>query len=451
MDRTLFSGFVDKFFRLVIGKITEKYNDKLKETPLLHKTMLTEEYSADLTWGATELNQSIVAADVVALDSALPLKKRGSLAVATGKLPKLGIKYKKGEKAISDINVMIARGTDEATVASKIFDDASKVIKAIDVRTEVLFLQGLSTGVILTSDDSNDGTGIRVDFGFKAENTFHCLGSEWSDAANSSPQDDLQQLFDKAAEDGNSIGHAYISKRYLDLFRKSAQGKLLAANYLNQVVTDASLLPVPSRNTFLDALNDEYGATFHIVDASFKYEKADGTTASIRPWEEANIVGVPAEQVGRLVYGTLAEETNPVANVAYQKSGTHILVSKYSKNDPLEEFTAGQSICLPVIDGVGGIYILHADAEAAFEVSPESLSFAKSGGSKKFEVHFDGGIEAVTVSKGASDTWITLAQNGEEVTVTATANTGAERTATVTCTAGTLTKTVSVTQAAGTN
>lgn len=364
MESTLFGGIVDKFFRLVVGKITEKFNGKTTEQAMLHKTMLVEEYSADLTWGATELNHSIVAADVVALDSSLPLKRRGKIATATGSLPKLGIKFRKGEKTISDINVMIARGADEATVASKVFDDVSKAIKAIDVRKEIMFLQALSTGATLVSDDNNDGTGIRVEFGYKAENTFGATVAAWGETT-ATPQDDLQQLFDKAVEDGNAINHIYISKKYFNLFRKSEQGRVLAASFLNQVITTTSKIPVPSRSVFLEALADEYGATFHVVDAAYKYQKPNGETESVRPWEEANIVGVPAEQVGRLVYGTLAEETNPVAGVSYQKSGSHILVSKYSKTDPLEEFTAGQALVIPVIDGADSIYVLHANEVAS--------------------------------------------------------------------------------------
>ena len=51
MNPSLFIEYIDKYFRLVIGKITEKINGKKTEEQLLHKTMLTEEYSADLTLG----------------------------------------------------------------------------------------------------------------------------------------------------------------------------------------------------------------------------------------------------------------------------------------------------------------------------------------------------------------------------------------------------------------
>jgi hypothetical protein len=448
MNASLFLEYIDKYFRLVVGKITEKFNDKTTEQTLLHKTMLTEEYSADLNWGATELNHSIVAADVVALDSSLPLKKRGVISNASGKLPKIGVKYRKGEKLISDINIMIARGADEATIASKIFDDTTKVIRAIDVRTEIMFLQALSTGIVLATDDDNTGTGVRANFGYKDENTFHAIKAAWGKDGYT-PIDDIQQLFDKAQEDSNAITQVYLSKKYFNLCRNSEQGKLLAAAFSGQVITDKTLLPTPTRTVFLDALADEFGATFHVVDSVFKIEKADGTTEPVKPWEEANIIGTPDSVVGRLVYGTLAEETNPVNGVNYQKSGSHILVSKYSKTDPLEEFTAGQTLAIPVIDGADSIYILHADATDAKQltVDPTTLSFAAAKGSEKFDIHYDGDTDDLTVT--SNQTWATVKTVGDKVTVTVAANTSTARTATVTVSDGTNSATVTVSQEAG--
>lgn len=360
MKASLFLEYVEKYFTKVVGLITEKNNDQTKEQPFLHETMLVEEYSPDLNWGSEEINNSVVAADVVSLESSLPLKSRAAISTATGKIPKIGMKMRKGEKQISDINVMIARGAKESIIAAKIFDDVKKGEKGVKVRKEILFLQGFSTGVALAVDTDNNGTGVRATFGYKDENTFAATKAAWGEA-KATPQDDVQQLFDKANVDGNSIEHVYLSKKYFDLFRHSEQGKLLAANFRNVVVTDKALLAPASRSAFLDALEDEYGAKFHIIDSSFRVEKPDGTMEAIKPWAEANIVATPTDVVGRLVYGTLAEETNPVEGVKYEKVGTHTLISKYSKVDPLEEFTAAQALCIPVIDGADGIYLLTAD------------------------------------------------------------------------------------------
>lgn len=436
MNTSLFLEIVEKFFKAVVGKITEKFNGSKKEPTLLHKTMLTEEYSADLTWGATEIQHSVVAADVVALDSPLPLKSRGSFSNATGKLPKLGVKFRKGEKDISDINVMRARGVDEATVAAKIFDDAPKVVKSMDVRKEIMFEQGLSTGQCLVEDDENNtGTGIRVDFGYKAENIFHAIAAKWG-ATGYNPIADLEQMFDKATADSNTIGLVLISKPYFNLIRSSVQGKKLVADFKGQIYQSTDLLAQPSRQSMLDALADEFGAEFRIVDATFRIEKRDGSFVSVRPWAEGNIVGVSGEVVGRLVYGTLAEETNPVNGVVYEKSGSHVLLSKYSKTDPLEEFTAGQAICLPVIDGADSIYLLHADGTGVVSTDVTTLEFAKGANTtgKKVVVHSD---YPFTAAVPAAATWVTLSTSGNEVTVKVSANSASsapERSTTLTIT-----------------
>lgn len=243
-------------------------------------------------------------------------------------------------------------------------NDVPRVIDGTDARIEMMFEQALSSGTMLVEDSENDGTGVRVDF-YKEENQFHNIGVKWDgNATTATPQDDVQQLFDKAAEDGNSIAIVMISKKYFNLFRRSKQGKELAASYQGRVFTASTVLPVPGRQLFIDALQDEYGAEFRIVDSTFKVQKHDGTEQSVRPWVDANVVAIPAENVGRLVYGTLAEETNPVEGVNYEKSGSFLLISKYSNNDPLEEFTSGQALCIPVIDGADSIYLLDADYTA---------------------------------------------------------------------------------------
>lgn len=457
MNTSLFFELVEKYFKAVIGQITEKYNGNAAEPTMLHKTMLSEEYSADLNWGATELNHSIVAADVVSLDSSLPLKKRGTISTATGTVAKIGVKFRKSEKQILAINTMIATGTDEATVASKVFDDAVKVVRSIDVRAEIMFQQGLSTGQLLVTDFSddnsnNDGVGVRADFGYLAENTFKAIVAPWG-KKQAKPIDDIRQMFDKANADSNVISHVYLDLKYFNLLRNSVQGKLLTATFNNQVITSTSLLPVPSRRAFLDALQDEFGAEFHIVDSTFKTENADGTTTAVKPWAEAHIIGVPQSVVGRLIYSTLAEETNPVQGVNYQKSGSHILVSKYSKTDPLEEFTAGQSLCLPVIDGGSSIYMLVAneavDNVITFEgddVVDGGISAPKAASTKSFNVVYAGDIADINVSTEAS--WLTLTNVDGAVTVNIAANSGSQRTGDIIVTDGYNTATITVTQSA---
>ena len=446
MNASLFQEYIDKYFQPVIRKVTEKINGKAKEETLLHKTMLSEEYSADMSWTSAELSRSIVAADVVSMDSSLPLKRRDSFGTATDKLPKVGMKYRKGEKTISDIRVMSLRGATEAEVARKIFDDVTKVIKGIDTRIEIMFLQGLSTGQTVVDDPDNAGTGIRVSFRYKEENRFTNLGEKWESAhGGETPNDDVRQLFDKADADGNTIGLVMLSKRYFNLWRNSMQGKTLAANFNKQVYTDKALLAVPSRRNFLEALEDEYGCPFKVVDSVFQTERKNGERVSVKPWEEANIVALPGERVGRLVYGTLAEETNPVAGVSYQKSGSHILVAKYSKTDPLEEYTTGQAICMPVIDGADGIYVLDANAAGTFTIEPKKVSFPADGGQQMVKLtNYEGDVKVNGAPEG-----ITATFKDGFVTVKAKKNTGEKITGNVNISFGNKTAVIEVEQEAG--
>ena len=191
------------------------------------------------------------------------------------------------------------------------------------------------------------------------------------------------------------------------------------------------------------ALESEFQATFHVVNSSFRLEHLDGSHTNIKPWVQQNVVGVTGDTVGRLVHGTLAEDMHRVNGVDYQKSD-FILVSQYSHNEPsLEEFTAGAALAMTVIDDGDHVYLLDASAES-IDIDNTELNFPKSASNRTFHVT---GVASYDVESDAA--WLTVSKNGETVTATAAANTGAAREATITVTSGELSETVAVTQAAG--
>lgn len=436
MTKSLFFEITEKYLEGVIGRIVEKYNDEYNQQTYLHLTMLQEEYSADLIWSSSEFQNNIVAADVVAMDSSLPLKKRDKLTTAVGQIPKVGISFARSEKFLSDVAVMSARGAREAEIAAKILADASRAINGIIVRTEILFQQALSTGVILVEDASNPSIGVRASFGYKAENMFNVKnGKRWGEEGFA-PLDDIEQLFEKANADGNSIGGVMLSKSYFNKLRNSAQGKQLAAIFAGQVIVSLDTLMTPSREVMLNALADEFGCPFRVVDSSFRIEGKDGDSKTVKPWEEANVVAVPSlDNVGRLVYGTLAEETRPVQDVTYVKAGSHILVAEFGETNPLREYTTAQSLCIPVIDNAQSIYVLLANKTGKVVLSKSAIEFVKAGEtSDSITINAD---SACTISIPAAATWLskTEAADGKSFTLTAGANAGSTaRTTTVTVT-----------------
>lgn len=352
MKESLFSEYV-KGFMPKLQKLIELVNGKRgnKQT-YLHKTMLRKEYSADQKWESTSVNTQYVAADMVSMDSELPPKARDTVARATGRLPKVGMKKILRETQINAINIMKAQGATQTQIANKLSNDAVACATGIDEANEAIFLTGLSDGVIVVEDENNEGIGLRVDFGYLAENTF---GVKVSGAVD---KEAIHKVLAKVDADGNSIESIALSLSTYNAMRQTDWAKELVATYRGISYTSPSTLPVPTASKFDEAFADEFnGIKFIKIDRSVISER-NGKRKSRKPWNDDRLIFLTTEDVGALVWGTLAEKTNPVAGVVYSTVDDYKLISKYSKNDPLQEFTSGQALVLPVIENVDQIYIL---------------------------------------------------------------------------------------------
>ena len=84
----------------------------------------------------------------------------------------------------------------------------------------------------------------------------------------------------------------------------------------------------------------------------------DGKRTSVKPWDDNRIIFVTDDIVGTLVYGRLAETTNPVENVLYQLVDNFKLIARFRETNPLRETTTGQAIVAPIIENIDQIYVL---------------------------------------------------------------------------------------------
>lgn len=352
MKESLFIEIVRRWFTSVATMLSERFNGEKEKPGYLHDQMLVQEYSPDLTWSNLNTNYSIIAADVVSMDAELPLKKRDSMGGKSGLIPKMGMKFSKGEKLLTDIRIMMAQGIREAQIVTKIFADLTRCVTGIKERVEMIFLEAISTGYAEVGSDENTGTSIRVDYGFLDKNKF---GAEvkWGEAGYT-PLSDIARVIEASKE---SITAIMLTRKSYNLIKNSDEGKVLSANFQGLVYADQTKLPTPTPTRFDEAFADEYRLKFIIVDRDFKIEK-NGKRDDVNTFQKDTLVFLKNTVVGRCLYGLLAEETNPVAGVVYQKVG-YILLSKFSKNDPLQEFTSSQALALPVIDGVDTIHLLN--------------------------------------------------------------------------------------------
>ena len=375
MEKSLFIEYVSKVWPKLSLYVNEKINNQKKPLKYYHKEMLTPVYSADQKWEGTSANTTYVAADMVAMDSPLPLKIRDSIAQASGKLPKIGMKKQLKETQINAINIMKAqlasmsdsnaKKSQLRRIYNRITDDGYACSVGIDERNEANFLRALSDGIILVQDEDNTGTGLRINYNYLAD---HCFGVETKGSVTG---DDIERVLSKVDADGNSVSVIAIALSTYNRIRKSDWAKRLAASYKEQVVTENTVLPVPTAGVFDEAVKDEYNLEFLKIDRTVFIEK-NGKRTSYKPFNPDKLIFLPsADNVGSLVWGTLAEYTNRVNGVEYSVVDDYKLISRYSKTDPLQEFTNGQALVLPVIEDVDQIYSLDISDAQEVDVDAE--------------------------------------------------------------------------------
>lgn len=358
MEKSLYFQYVQKYFPQLVLAIVNKLNDSNRPLTYLFRDLLRTRYSVDGRWATITGNYTRVAADVVAMDSPLPLIKRDSLEQASGFIPKMGLKLFLNEKQMSDIEAMLANGTPVEQVVRVIFEDTPKVIEAIYERIEYMFLLGLSTGAALATDaEGNRAVGTRLNFGFKTENTFGVKTLWANNASTATPFDDIKKVMDKAEEDGNTIIRVFADDKWIDDACASEQVRNYYAFALNSTVTNAANVPILDRDQLAAILMRKYGIGITRVNRSIRTEK-NGVQTSKKPWKSGSATFVCDEQVGDLVWTNLAEMSHPVAGVSYETADNYILVSKYRDNDPLREYTSSQARVVPVISNVDRIYTL---------------------------------------------------------------------------------------------
>lgn len=361
MEQSFWINYVNQYFPALVLRTVEKINEKNQtQMSYLFKKLLRQQYSVDGRWATVTGAYTRVAADVVAMDSSLPLKMRDSLEKASGEIAKMGMEMNLNEKQMSDIDAMIAQGLSEQIIVSKILADVPRVIEGIYERLELMFLQGLSTGIAL-ADSDNVGAGIRINYGYLPENQFK-VDTVWSSIATSVPIDDIDAIKAKAVLDGAGLRHAYGDTTTFNRLIASTQFKERFA--LANWGTVGTVVPVPTETQASGLFRELWGFDFTKVDRAVKTEK-DGVRSDNTPWKAGTIVFTADDIVGDLVWTRLAEMNRPVAGVSYQTADNYMLVSKFRQNRPsLAEFTNSQARVVPVVVNVDRIYTLDTTTAA---------------------------------------------------------------------------------------
>ena len=368
MVQSQFVEYIRKIFpRLqnVVDTVNGKRNGDNKRT-YLHKSMLRKVYSADQKWSNAAVNTTYVAADMVSMNSPLPIKSRDDIAHANGSLPKIGMKKIMFESDINTVNIMKAQGAEWTNIANKLTSDPIACSVGIDEQNEANFLTGLSNGIVAVEDENNTGTALRINFGYLPEN---CFGVE---TQNELTLDDIKRVLAYADNNGDTIITICIALSTYNKLRQTQGAKELVANYRGQTFDSNTKLPVPTASLFDEAFaDDNNGVAFLKIDRSIISEK-NGKRKPYKPWNQNKLIFLTTEEVGALVWGTLAEKTNPVEGVVYSTVDEYKLISRYRTTEPFTETTSGQALVLSVIENVDQIYSLDISEAQVVDTSAET-------------------------------------------------------------------------------
>ena len=349
MLKSLFSNYIERFFPK-LQRLIETVNGKRQTLTYLYKDHLREEYSPDNKWESTTADTTYVAADFVSMDSPLPIKQRDSIMTANGKLPKQGISRVLRESDITALQIMEVQGGNQQLIARKLANDPVACATGLDERNEYNFLYGLSNGYVGIKDVDNGL--MRVDYNYFDKNTYG------SSEKGTPKGEDILDIIEKAAENGSAIQYVWLAKTTYDNLRRSDWGRQLAANYEGRVITsETQVLPVPTPDRFDAAFADETGGIQFIKVNRSVFTEVDGKRTAVKPWNENRVVFTVTDVVGTLVYGRLAEQSNPVEDVIYQLIDNYKLIARFRETNPLRETTTGQAIAAPIIEGVDQIYV----------------------------------------------------------------------------------------------
>jgi hypothetical protein len=290
-----------------------------------------------------------VAADVVAYDVSAPLKTRKVVSKLSGEIPAIRMKKKMTEMDLNTYNIMKAQAKPEQkALLDLIFGDVDACVDGVMGRLEWMALQALSKGLITLSKTTNAGgviTESDIDFGLPSQATGNkqVASVVWTAAVNTTkPITDIEAVMTAAGTLGIKPRYMIMNRSKWLEFRASDEVKDFVAPYA--LYGGVRKKRSPSLKVANEALAAENLPILIVIDTRVAYEDVNHTVTNVDPWLNSTdrfVTFLEDLKCGDMLYGPIAEETNPPKQVLQAKKGP-ILISKWSDVDPVAEYTKGE-------------------------------------------------------------------------------------------------------------
>jgi hypothetical protein len=285
----------------------------------------------DLDYRFTRGGEGLIeAATYRSYDAEAPLGARPGITRTQGELPPLSRKIRLGE-----YDRLKSRNLD-SQITNAIYSDLERMTRSLAARVELARGDALVNGKVTISEN---GVSAAVDFGRNAGNSV-TAGTYWTDLANAKPLTDLlawQQSY--VDVNGSEPGKILMAKKNMAQLMQNAQIKGL----VYPQGSPAALVKDTDVRGVLTAFGlpgiDFYDAKVRVA----------GVDTRVIP---DNILiflpgGADAGQLGRVLWGTTAEASEPSYGLAGNEAG--VVAGTYTTWDPVALWTKAAAIALPVV------------------------------------------------------------------------------------------------------
>ncbi|MDR2274357.1 MAG: hypothetical protein LBF27_25845 [Sphingobacterium sp.] len=339
------SGFEDRIaagLDPVVIALQETFNGEDVQPGYSFRNDLGIQYSFDGTYKTMGMDNGLVAADIIALDSPLPVKSRPAVQQATGLVPKIGTERFMNETDRKQLRTMIRSNEPAIRVNARLFNDVRHVYGGVLEQIEWRHLQGQSQGFFVADHPDNVGLGVRVDYGYRNQNLFNA-NIVWGQPGYTAVGDLVRVI---------EASKVKIARVRMNVATKNL---LLASPDASNLVADVNGAQSngtrPTLTRLNEALQTEYGFVIEVVDRSIRYE-INGVFTDVDPWATGQVIFLQAGKFGDLVWSDVEEMHTPVGGVNYSTAEQFILISQYAAKRPsLRFWTDAQAVALPVING----------------------------------------------------------------------------------------------------
>lgn len=298
------------------------------------------------------------AASVVSHNASAPLRSRANLSKMSGEVASIKVKRAMSETDYREYLVMKDLNVDDVTkktaILDYLFEDVKTVGNAGMKRLDMMTLQAISTGKIsLTATNNPDGIATGdIDLLMPATN-FKKVAVIWATSATATPISDIKAVVQAGEAEGKTFAKMLMTRNSFWAMQKCTEAMSMLSGYFRMGNNQKMVGTLDQYNEFLTANGFPI---IELVNEAIGIE-TDGVITVNRPFNDTSVVFIPDGKLGQINCAIPIEQMQPVDGVAYATFEKG-LISKWSENDPWNEFTAFEMKAFPGVETIDRIFIM---------------------------------------------------------------------------------------------